>query len=138
MLRAEGDAVLLAVRVKPRSARAAVQGERAGRLLVQVTAPPLDGRANEAVCRVLAAALGIAARRVSIVSGQRQRDKLVRIERLPVAEVAGRLRAAAGGAPNTGRGGQPGRRVDPGRGGQPGRQVKPDRHHPATRTDTTL
>jgi uncharacterized protein len=93
MLRADGDAVLLAVRVKPRGTRAAVEGERAGRLLVQVTAPPLDGRANEAVCRVLARAMGVAAGRVRIASGERGRDKLVRIEGVTVAQVEDRLMA---------------------------------------------
>jgi uncharacterized protein len=98
MLRTEGDAVILAVRVKPRSARAAVQGERNGRLLVQVTAPPQDGRANEAVCRLLAANLRVAAGRVRIVSGQRGRDKLVRIDGLAAQDVAARLTAAGADA----------------------------------------
>ncbi len=98
MVRAEGDAVLLAVRVKPRSARAGIQGERAGRLLVQVTAPPLDGRANQAVCRLLATAVGVASGRVSIAGGERGRDKLVRIEGLAVTEVTQRLGVAGAGA----------------------------------------
>ena len=98
MVRAEGDAVLLAVRVKPRSARAALQGERAGRLLVQVTAPPLDGRANEAVCRLIARTMGVAAGRVSVAVGQRGRDKVVRIERIAVEEVTERLARASADA----------------------------------------
>ncbi len=97
MLRAEGDAVMLMIRVKPRSSRAAVVGERGGRLLVQVTAPPEAGRANEAVCRLLARKLKVAAGRVGVVSGQRARDKLVRIDGLTQDEVAARLAGAGAG-----------------------------------------
>jgi len=97
MLRAEGDVVMLAIRVKPRSSRAAVVGERGGRLLLQVTAPPEAGRANQAVCRLLAGELKLAAGRISIVSGQRARDKLVRIDGLAQDEVAARLARAGAG-----------------------------------------
>ncbi len=95
MLVSDADAVLLAVRVKPRASSAKIAGERAGRLLVQVTAPPLKGRANEAVCKLLAKELGIAAGRVAVVGGERSRDKLVRIEGVAPADVANRLGVAA-------------------------------------------
>ncbi len=88
MLTADGDAVLLAIRVKPRAARARIAGERSERLLVHVTAPPLDGRANEAACRLLAKTLGIAPGLVTVVGGQRTRDKLVRVQGRSPAEVA--------------------------------------------------
>jgi len=91
MLSADGDSVLIAVRVMPRTARTEIVGERAGRLLVKVTAPPLEGRANDAVRRVLAKATGVAASRVRLVSGERGRDKLVRIEGLSVDETLRRL-----------------------------------------------
>ena len=92
MLTSDGDAVLLAIRVKPRAPQARIAGERARRLLVQVTAPPLDGRANDAVCRLLAKTLGIAPGLVTVVGGQHSRDKLV-----PGAgPLAGRGRQAAG------------------------------------------
>jgi uncharacterized protein len=91
MLTSDADSTLLAVRVKPRSSRARIAGERAGRLLVEVTAPPVDGRANEAVRRVIAAALGIAPNRVSIDRGAASRDKLLRIEAVEAADVADRL-----------------------------------------------
>jgi uncharacterized protein len=88
MLTTDSDGVLVPIRVKPRAPVARIAGQRAGRLLVQVTAPPLDGRANEAVCRLLARTLKTAARQVSVVSGERARDKLVRIEGRSVADVA--------------------------------------------------
>jgi uncharacterized protein (TIGR00251 family) len=91
MLSTDTDGVLVAVRVKPRAPAAKVEGERGGRLLVAVTAPPVDGQANDAVCRLLAKTLGVAGGRVSVVSGERARDKLVRIDGLQLAEVAGTL-----------------------------------------------
>jgi len=70
----------LDVRVIPRAARDELAGVRAGRLLVRVTAPPLDGRANAAVCALLAKASGVPKGAVSVVRGEASRDKRVRIE----------------------------------------------------------
>jgi uncharacterized protein YggU (UPF0235/DUF167 family) len=69
----------LAVRVIPRARRDEVGGERAGRLVVRTTAAPVDGRANDAVCRLVAAHLGVRHRAVSVVAGLRSRDKTLRI-----------------------------------------------------------
>jgi uncharacterized protein (TIGR00251 family) len=87
----DGDSVLLAIRVIPRASRTEIVGERAGRLAVRVTAPPLEGRANDAVRRLLAKTLGVAVGRVQVVSGERGRDKRVRIERISATEAARRL-----------------------------------------------
>jgi hypothetical protein len=54
---------------------------------VRVTAPPVDGRANEALCRLLAKRAGVARGRVTVVRGERSRDKLVRIEGLGEPEL---------------------------------------------------
>jgi uncharacterized protein (TIGR00251 family) len=70
----------VAVRVVPRAKRDEIAGERDGRLLVRVTAPPVDGKANAAVCRLLAKALGVPRTRVSIARGESSRDKLVCVE----------------------------------------------------------
>jgi uncharacterized protein len=86
--RAEPDAILVPVRVKPRARNTGIAGERDGRLLLEVTAPPVAGRANEAVCRLLAKALRIAPTRVSVVAGDRTRDKTVRIEGITQADLA--------------------------------------------------
>jgi uncharacterized protein YggU (UPF0235/DUF167 family) len=69
------------VRVIPRAKRDEVGGERAGRLLVRTTAAPVDDRANAAVCRLVADHLGVPARHVTIESGHRSRDKVLRIRR---------------------------------------------------------
>jgi uncharacterized protein (TIGR00251 family) len=75
------ESTLLAIRVIPRAKRSEVGGERAGRLLVRTTAPALEGRANAAVCEQVAAHLGVPARSVTIESGHRSRDKVLRIAR---------------------------------------------------------
>lgn len=83
--------MLLAVRVKPRASGTRIAGERGGRLLVDVSAPPVEDRANDAVCRLIAKTLGIAGGRVTIAGGARARDKLVRIDGVGSAEVTARL-----------------------------------------------
>ncbi len=69
----------LTVRVIPRARRNEVGGERAGRLVVRTTAAPVDGRANEAVCRLVATHLGVRHRDVTVVAGARSRDKTLRV-----------------------------------------------------------
>ena len=68
------------VRVLPRASRDEIVGERGGTLVVRLTAPPVEGRANEALCRLLAKRLGVAKGRVTVVRGASSRDKLVEIE----------------------------------------------------------
>jgi uncharacterized protein len=72
--------VELRVRLQPRARRTDVVGERNGALVVRVTAPPVDGKANAALCALLAERVGVPASRVSVVRGATARDKVVRIE----------------------------------------------------------
>ena len=72
----------VAVRVQPRARRNEIAGERDGALLVRVTAPPVEGRANHAVRRLLAKRLGVPAGRVSVVRGESSRDKVIEVEGL--------------------------------------------------------
>lgn len=60
--------------------------------MIRVTAPPVGGKANDALCRLIAKAAGVAPSRVSVVHGHTSRDKRVRVE--GVDEAA--LRAALG------------------------------------------
>ena len=82
----------MALRVQPRSRKSEIAGERAGALLVRVTAPPVDGRANDAVCRLIAKRLGVPPRRVSILRGDSSRDKLVEVEGIDDDELRRALR----------------------------------------------
>jgi uncharacterized protein len=82
---------LVAVRVRARGGRDAIEGVRGDRLVVRVSAPPVGGRANTALCRMLAKAVGVAPGRATVVVGERSRDKLVRLEGVAVATAAKRL-----------------------------------------------
>ena len=77
--RALDDGVAVAVKVHPRSRRPGVQTALGDRLRVAVTEPPEDGRANRAVCAVIAALLDVAPSAVSITTGVSRRDKTLRI-----------------------------------------------------------
>lgn len=70
------------VRVKPAAARTRVGGEYGDppALVVAVSAPAVDGRANEAVVRALAEALGLRRADIEIVGGHAGRTKLIRVE----------------------------------------------------------
>ncbi len=76
-LHAEGAA--LAVRVQPKAKRNAVLGEHAGALRVSVTAPPEDGRANEAVLALLREHLKLQRSQLALLSGQTNRNKVILI-----------------------------------------------------------
>jgi len=67
------------VRVTPRARQNKVQQQPDGSLKVHVTAPPEDGRANEAVVETIAEWLGVKRRQVTIVSGATSRNKVVRV-----------------------------------------------------------
>jgi uncharacterized protein YggU (UPF0235/DUF167 family) len=68
-----------ALRVTPRASRNALT-EDDGQLRCHVTAVPEDGRANAAVTELLAAALGVAKSRLTLVRGATARDKLFRLD----------------------------------------------------------
>jgi len=53
---------------------------RDGVLQAKVTAPPVDGKANKALCKLIAKRVGVAPSRVSVVRGEKSRDKVVRVE----------------------------------------------------------
>ncbi|KGJ23708.1 DUF167 domain-containing protein, partial [Paracoccus sanguinis] len=59
----------IAVRVTPRAGRDAVALDEGGRVQVRTTAPPADGKANDAVRRLLAGALGVAPTRLVLAGG---------------------------------------------------------------------
>ena len=70
------------VRLRPRGHGAELLGFRDGVLRARVAAPPVDGRANKALCKLIARAAGVPPSRVSVIRGEKARDKLVRVEGL--------------------------------------------------------
>jgi uncharacterized protein (TIGR00251 family) len=83
--------VRLALRIVTRAKRSGLDSVRDGRLIVRVTAPPVDGAANDAVVGVLASALGVPKRAVSIAQGEHSRNKVVSVSGLGTAEVIAAL-----------------------------------------------
>lgn len=70
----------LRVRLRPRGRQDELIGIEDGVLQARVTAPPVDGKANRALCKLIAKRAGIAPSRVSVVRGEKSRDKLVLVE----------------------------------------------------------
>jgi len=91
-VRPTAHGVRIALKVIPRSPRAGVDGVRDGRLLLRVTAPPVDSAANEAVVAVLADLLGVSKRSVRLVSGATGRSKVVEVDGVDVDDVLARLK----------------------------------------------
>jgi uncharacterized protein (TIGR00251 family) len=86
----------LKLRVSPGARRPGIGGRHGDAWKVRVSEPPEDGRANEAVLRLLAKTLDVPRRRLAVVSGHTSRDKIVVLDGLDQAQ-AERLLAAAGG-----------------------------------------
>lgn len=68
------------IRLRPRAGRDELIGMRDGVLRARVSAAPVDGKANKALCRLIAKHVGVAPSRVTIVRGEKSRDKVVRVE----------------------------------------------------------
>jgi uncharacterized protein len=93
MIHAAADGVLIDVRVIPRASRSAIAGTRDGALLVRLAAPPVEGAANAELIEVIATALGVSRRSVALVSGERSRQKRVKVAGITRQEAADRLAA---------------------------------------------
>ena len=66
--------------MQPRAKRDEVVGERAGAVVIRLTAPPVEGKANAALCAFVAHRAGVPRSAVTIVKGRSSRDKVVRVE----------------------------------------------------------
>jgi uncharacterized protein (TIGR00251 family) len=91
------EGCVLPVRAQPNARRPGVQGEQAGALKVAVTAPPSDGRANQALAEALREALGLRRSQVELLSGQSGRDKRFLIRGVTRAELEKRVAALVAG-----------------------------------------
>ena len=68
------------VRVAPGGTRDAIVGKHGDAIKIRLQAPPVEGKANRALCEFLAKRLGVSRRDVEIISGQSSRWKRVRVE----------------------------------------------------------
>ena len=92
-LRPVAEGVTLRVRVQPRASREGLGGVREGALVVRLGAPPVDGRANHALLRLLASALGVPPSRVRLQQGARGREKLLLVAGASLDALRARLGA---------------------------------------------
>ena len=91
-LREDDDGVWLNVLVQPRSSRNRLVGPHGDRLKIQVTAPPVDSRANAMVKELLAELLGIPRQALEIARGLTAREKTVHDRGLRLAQVKAALK----------------------------------------------
>jgi uncharacterized protein (TIGR00251 family) len=85
------DGVRFDARVTPRASKNAIEGIREGRLVIRVTAPPVDAAANVAVIALLSETLGLAKRQISLVAGERSRTKSIVVTGLTDTQLRERL-----------------------------------------------
>jgi uncharacterized protein len=85
--RETGARAVVDVRVVPRAGRTGFAGERDGRLLIRLAAPPVEGAANDALLAFLATALDLPRRNLRIVAGEHSRNKRIAIEGLTLEQV---------------------------------------------------
>jgi uncharacterized protein len=74
-----GGVMSFSVRVQPRASRNEIRGEWLGALKVRLTAPPIDDRANEALCRLFSQRLNVPLAAVTIAAGARGRSKRIEV-----------------------------------------------------------
>jgi hypothetical protein len=85
------DGVTFAVKVHPRARKNAITGELGDALKVSLTAPPIDGRANDACIEFFAKLLKVPRSSVTIASGQSGRNKVIRVAGLSAEELRKRI-----------------------------------------------
>jgi uncharacterized protein (TIGR00251 family) len=81
------------IRVIPRASKSGVAGMRGSALLVRLNAAPVDGAANAELIEILSDVLDVPKRAISIVAGERSRQKRVQIDGLTDQLVASKLNA---------------------------------------------
>jgi len=89
----KGDACTFGVSVKTSSRNSRIVGEEGGVLKVEVTVPPVEGKANDAVVKLIARSLDVAPSRVSIVAGHKSKKKRIAISGIdtePILRLADR------------------------------------------------
>ncbi len=91
-LRVQSDGLYLAVKLQPRAKRDEIGEALGNELKIQVTAPPVDSAANEALLRLLAETLDSPRGAVRLARGHTSRHKLVKLQGLTPAEALAKLR----------------------------------------------
>lgn len=90
-VRATAGAAYIHISVRANAPRTRIRGVKGDRILLEVNAPPERGRANTELLRYLRKSLGVDGSSVSIVSGRRERRKVVRVVGMEAEDVRARL-----------------------------------------------
>ena len=85
------------VKVQPRAKKNAITGEVGDALKLALTAPPIEGRANDACIAFLAELLNVPRSSVTITAGHKSRNKVIRVAGISAANLSSRLLAAMNG-----------------------------------------
>ena len=91
MIQSTSDGIIISIRVIPRAGRSGLAGTRGDALLVRLHAAPVEGAANAELIDVIASALDVPKRAVSIVAGERSRQKRVCVSGIDPATAESRL-----------------------------------------------
>ena len=83
---------ILRLHVIPRGSKNEIIGWRDDVLCVKITAPPVEGAANSAIVKFIADALGVRKSQVELVSGEKSREKSVRIDGLTQDDIRERVK----------------------------------------------
>jgi uncharacterized protein len=94
-LRAQADGVLLSVKLQPRASKNTIGQPLGEELRIQVTAPPVDAAANEALVRLLSETLDWPRNKIELVRGRTSRHKVLKIYGISLEEIASKLEKAA-------------------------------------------
>ena len=78
--RRDGDSITLTLHIQPGAKRSEVAGLHGDALKVRLSAPPIEGRANEALLRFIADSFDVPLRQVELLRGAQSRQKMVRVE----------------------------------------------------------
>ena len=74
-----GDDLILACQLQPRAATDELAGPHGDQLKIRITAPPVNGKANQHLIKFLAKQFGVSKRQVVVNSGELSRHKVLRI-----------------------------------------------------------
>ncbi len=91
IIRDTSEGASFQVRVQPRAKKNAIVGDLGGALKLALTAPPVEGRANEACIAFLAELLNVPRSSVTIAAGQSSRNKVIRVAGMRSDQVRDRL-----------------------------------------------
>ncbi|MHB8792093.1 MAG: DUF167 domain-containing protein [Thermoleophilia bacterium] len=94
MLSGTPEGTLLRVRLNPGARKSEIMGEAGGRLRIRLQAPPVEGKANRELARFVARELGLKKNRVTLISGEKSREKSLLLQGLSPEEVRDRLKSA--------------------------------------------